>query len=165
MIKRYKTISLIVAICISGVAASCIIRDSDRCGGDKDFTFTGGHCQKVNETDSVTDRDASADSSQDAGDAGQNDSSTGLGESCFDPEEDCKGYDASFCLKEPGAAVTDEGTCSIPHCTKVPDTCPDEYQCCDFISMVEGMLGVGSICVHKSIYDDVAKQAMGCDGD
>ena len=66
--------------------------------------------------------DASPDAAA-SGDAGD----TGLGNSC-NADSDCTGQ-ASFCLKDPTAAPTDPGICSIPGCSAAE--CTSAYSCCD----------------------------------
>jgi hypothetical protein len=50
-----------------------------------------------------------------------------LGAACS-ASSDCAGR-ASYCLKDPTAAPTDPGICSIPQCTA--SDCTDGYACCD----------------------------------
>jgi hypothetical protein len=52
---------------------------------------------------------------------------SGLGNAC-NADGDCAGA-ASFCLKDPTAAPTDPGICSIPGCTA--SACGSAYSCCD----------------------------------
>jgi|HubBroStandDraft_6_1064221.scaffolds.fasta_scaffold351949_2 hypothetical protein len=51
----------------------------------------------------------------------------GLGNSC-NGNGDCAGQ-ASYCLKDPTAAPTDPGICTIPMCTAAD--CGSSYSCCD----------------------------------
>jgi hypothetical protein len=66
---------------------------------------------------------AAPDGSDDAGSADD----SGLGASCAD-DSSCTGK-ASYCLKDPTAAPTDPGVCSIPQCTAAD--CTSAYSCCD----------------------------------
>ncbi len=51
----------------------------------------------------------------------------GLGSAC-NGNGDCPGA-ASYCLKDPTAAPTDPGICSIPNCTAA--ACGSSYACCN----------------------------------
>lgn len=51
----------------------------------------------------------------------------GLGASC-NADSDCPSP-ATFCLKDPTAAPTDPGICTIPGCTAA--ACGSAYSCCD----------------------------------
>jgi hypothetical protein len=51
----------------------------------------------------------------------------GLGSAC-NTSSDCPGQ-ASYCLKDPTAAATAPGICSIPNCTAAD--CTSAYSCCD----------------------------------
>ncbi|MBN2717612.1 MAG: hypothetical protein JXX14_17300 [Deltaproteobacteria bacterium] len=53
-----------------------------------------------------------------------------LGEACAS-DADCTQYNADYCVLIPGTA---EGFCSVRDCTVSPDSCPDEYTCCDTIN-------------------------------
>jgi hypothetical protein len=86
----------------------------------EDATPTDGGSESAAE---ATTPASDAAPSSDAASAGD----SGLGNSC-NAGSDCPGS-ASFCLKDPTAAPTDPGICSIPGCTS--SACGSAYSCCD----------------------------------
>jgi hypothetical protein len=87
-------------------------------GGDADDG--GDDAAPEATTDAVGAADAGASDASAAGDSG-------LGSSC-NSSTDCTGQ-ASYCLKDPTAAASAPGICSIPGCTAAE--CTSAYSCCD----------------------------------
>lgn len=123
--------------------AGCSIPDDKRCPAG--FTFDSETMTCVKDVDAGADADSDADSDADAdsavdggpdsGDGGGDADSdadtdgppTGLGETCQD-DEDCVGFDAANCVKNP-LAPAEPGYCTVVDCEA--DDCPDPYACCD----------------------------------
>ena len=145
-LRGYPAPVAAVVICAALCTAGCTPSDSERCGDD--FTYQDGMCQADGDTDSSSDTGSGDDGGVDGGD----DLPTGMGEVCAG-EEDCAGYEADYCLMQPG---DDEGVCTVQDCSVDPDDCPDGYICCDFsipavpnfCATDEQYAELGSMCVE-----------------
>jgi hypothetical protein len=82
----------------------------------------------------------------------------GLGDSCH-ADSDCTGQ-ASYCLKDPTAAPTDPGICSIPGCTAAE--CGSAYSCCDCTGAVLSSLAAWPKNVCAPIADKSQLTPLGC---
>jgi len=91
-------------------------------GGDADDE--AGADEAATEAAPATD---SGTSDGDISDGGSAAGDGGLGSSC-NTSGDCSGQ-ASYCLKDPTAAPTAPGICTIPGCTAAE--CTSAYSCCD----------------------------------
>jgi hypothetical protein len=114
------------------VAVACHIADSDRCDSAMEYVAELNACVAIDTESDAPDGDAGADAG----------GPTGLMEPCGS-QDDCAGYDASFCnlLMEPNV-------CLIPDCTPSPDDCPADYFCCDFMAAIEETAGLpDTLCI------------------
>ncbi len=109
--RIFKTISLMMLLLW---VTSCA--PDDRCGND--FNYIDGACVPIEDTETSTDPPE---------DSGPVDAGDGLGEICTTDGNECAGFDADYCLLQPGA---DEGYCTYEDCTTDPDNCSAGYSCC-----------------------------------
>ena len=127
---------------------ACFVDGQEACGENQVLDDEGGcTCQEGYALDGQRVCVAlGSDGEQDAGvaDSGPPDSGTetatagptGLGVACT-THDDCAGYDASFCDN------FHFSYCLIPACTIDPESCPQDWECCDLsIFGVEELLCV-----------------------
>ena len=119
---KTATIAAVVAL---GAPLTACVTDSNRCFPGFVYAPQYDACLQIAEggPEGGSAPDAGAPSPDGAAAEG----GAGLGTSC-NGSGDCAGQ-ASYCLKDPTAAPTDPGICSIPTCT-VAD-CGSSYACCD----------------------------------
>lgn len=86
-------------------------------------------CVKTEARKPVDASDASTDGM--APMAGGCDMTTGLGCTCAG-DEDCAGFEASYCVIPDPADETMTRVCLLQGCDKPGKECPDVMQCCDF---------------------------------
>jgi hypothetical protein len=148
-------------------ASACHLDDSNRCGDDYAYDADAGACIPEGDTETETgadaDTDADTDADADAGADGGIDTDTdtgtdtgaptGLMEPCTSQEE-CAGYDASYCM-----LLMTPNVCLLPDCTTAPDDCPDGYTCCDIKPDYEPYGLPDSLCVPD---DDFPTYASYC---
>ncbi len=140
-----------IVIVFFAVIVACTIDDEDRC--KKGFTWdpevsgcrldeedTGGDTEQ--ETDSNAEIDAGVDSGQDAS---PGDGPTGYGLDCTEGGGECAGFDADYCLADPG---TGEGVCTLTDCE--PGECPSGSLCCDCKTLAMPVL-----CLYDYVVDDI----------
>ena len=99
------------ALLTATMLAGCLL--GDRCGPDEELV--DNLCMPLRSDGGASDGEASAD-----GDI------AGLGEPCRE-QEDCF-LPADICVIYPGAT---DGYCTIQHCSRDPDDCPEGYFCMD----------------------------------
>ncbi len=111
-----------------GAPLTACVTDSNRCFPGYVYAPQYDACLQVADAAGdgavATDAGAAADGAPAEGGEG---GAAGLGNSC-NGNSDCPGQ-ASYCLKDPTAAPTDPGICSIPMCTAAE--CGSSYSCCD----------------------------------
>ena len=112
---------------IAATLTACVT-DANKCvpGYVYDPAYDACLAQSAPDDGGATSGDAGAPSEGGGGDAAPSDAG-GLGASC-NSDSDCPSP-ATFCLKDPTAAPTDPGICSIPGCTA--SACGSAYACCD----------------------------------
>ncbi len=120
---------VLLAISMICFTASCT--PQDRCGSEYDYV--NGICILI-DTDSDTETDSDTGPEPDGGDT---DVSSGIGEACTPDGNECAGYQADYCLAQPGS---DEGYCTFDDCAPSPAICPSGYDCCD--------IGSSSFCAN-----------------
>jgi len=133
---KTATIAAMVAL---GAPLTACVTDSNRCFPGFVYTAQYDACLQVGDggpadsgvaaSDATPPGPASLDGAApvDGPVAASGDGGAGLGNSC-NGNADCAGQ-ASYCLKDPTAAPTDPGICSIPMCTAA--ACGSSYACCD----------------------------------
>jgi hypothetical protein len=127
-----KTATILAMVALGAPLAACVT-DSNRCLPGFVYAPQYDACVPIADAGPVgvapdaggTAPDGGASSGDGAPSSG--DGGVGLGNSC-DGNGDCAGR-ASYCLKDPTAAPTDPGICSIPMCTAAE--CGSAYACCD----------------------------------
>jgi hypothetical protein len=124
-----KTTMLAEVVLLAAATAflAACVTDSNRCPPGFVYAAKYDAClQEATPDDGGAAGEASAPSDAGAGD-GSSAGEGGLGASCH-ADSDCPSS-ASYCLKDPTAAPTDPGICSIPGCTAA--ACGSDYSCCD----------------------------------
>ncbi|MGH7440119.1 MAG: hypothetical protein ACRENE_30885 [Polyangiaceae bacterium] len=128
--RAHATATILAGVALLGSAtaplAACVT-DSNRCPPGYVYTATYDAClQQATRGDGGASTEAGAASEAGGGDASSA-GDGGLGASC-NASSDCPSS-ASYCLKDPTAAPTDPGVCTIPGCTAA--ACGSDYSCCD----------------------------------
>jgi hypothetical protein len=120
-------IATILAMVALGAPLAACVTDSNRCLPGFVYAPQYDACLQIADAGPeggvATDAGAAAPDGAPAADDG----GAGLGNAC-NGNGDCAGQ-ASYCLKDPTAAPTDPGICSIPMCTAAE--CGSSYACCD----------------------------------
>jgi hypothetical protein len=135
-------------LCLPGYVFSSQYDACLAVGGDAD--------EDAGADDAATEAAPAADGG--ASDAGAAASDAGLGSSC-NTSGDCSGQ-ASYCLKDPTAAPTAPGICTIPGCTAAE--CTSAYSCCDCTqaSLSSLMAWPKNVCTPSS--NETTLVALGC---
>jgi hypothetical protein len=137
------------------VLAGCVT-DSNRCLPGYVYAPQYDACMQLGDGGAALAPDGamSAEASEDA--PAPDDS--GLGAACAD-DTACSGR-ASYCLKDPTAAPTDPGICSIPSCTAAD--CTTGYSCCDCTAaLISGLQAwPANVCAPAS--NETTLVAFGC---
>ena len=122
-----KTAAILAMVALGAPLTACVT-DSNRCYPGFVYAPQYDACLQIagGASDAGAPPDARASASDGAAAEG-GDGGAGLGNSC-NGNSDCSGQ-ASYCLKDPTAAPTDPGICTIPMCTAAE--CGSSYSCCD----------------------------------
>ncbi len=115
----------IVALAALGAPLTACVTDSNRCLPGYAYAPQYDACLQI--ADASPDAAIARESGTATTDGGAALGGSGLGDPC-NGSADCTGK-ASYCLKDPTAAPTDPGICSVPMCTAAD--CGDSYACCD----------------------------------
>lgn len=120
-------IATILAMVAFGAPLAACVTDSNRCLPGFVYAPQYDACLQLVDAgpDGAVAPDGGAAAPDGAPAAGEG--GAGLGNAC-NGSGDCAGQ-ASYCLKDPTAAPTDPGICSIPMCTAAE--CGSAYSCCD----------------------------------
>ena len=113
---------LLALLVVAG--AGCGIDDEDRCG--EGYEFVDETCMEIVE------------------------SQGGLGDPC-NLDEDCTAEEVNFCAKDPTQPDV-PGLCTIKDCIVDPDSCPDEYKCCNLPQQYNDF-GFPYFCMPQEAYD------------
>jgi hypothetical protein len=119
-----KTATILAMVALGAPVTACVT-ESNRCLPGYVYAPQYDACLQI--ADAGADAAIATDAGSPAPDGALADGSAGLGASCT-ASSDCSGK-ASYCLKDPTAAPTDPGICSIPMCTAAD--CGGSYACCD----------------------------------
>ncbi len=114
----------ILAMVALGAPLTACVTESNRCLPGYVYAPQYDACLQI--ADGGADG-AVADAASATSDGGSVESGASLGSAC-NGNGDCSGK-ASYCLKDPTAAPTDPGICSVPMCTAAD--CGSSYACCD----------------------------------
>jgi hypothetical protein len=115
----------IVALAALGAPLTACVTDSNRCLPGYTYAPQYDACLQI--ADASPDAAIAREAGTATTDGGAAEGGSGLGDPC-NGGADCTGK-ASYCLKDPTAAPTDPGICSVPMCTAAD--CGDSYACCD----------------------------------
>jgi hypothetical protein len=120
----------IFAMVALGAPLTACVTDSNRCFPGLEYSPQYDACLQIDDGGEGGAGPDAAPSTPDGsttdGGAGT-DGGSGLGSDC-NGNGDCAAP-ATYCLKDPTAAATDPGICSIPQCTAA--ACGSSYACCD----------------------------------
>lgn len=155
---RPTTMRLARWVAIAAPLTACVT-DANKCVPGYVYDPAYDAClQQVAPSDGgASSGDAGAASEGGGGDAASS-GEGGLGASC-NADSDCPSP-ATFCLKDPTAAPTDPGICTIPGCTAA--ACGSAYSCCDCTAAVVSALMAWprNVCAPQS--NKSTLQQFGC---
>jgi hypothetical protein len=123
-----KSAAIFAMVTLGAPLAACVT-ESNRCLPGYVYAPQYDACLQAADGggDAAVVPDAGAMASAEGGATTSAEGGAGLGASCGG-NADCSGK-ASYCLKDPTAAPTDPGICSVPMCTA--SDCGSSYACCD----------------------------------
>jgi hypothetical protein len=152
---KTATIAAMVAL---GAPLTACVTDSNRCLPGFVYAPQYDACLQTLDAGPESGVAADARAPSDGAPLATGDGGAGLGASCSG-DSDCTGR-ASYCLKDPTAAPTDPGVCSIPKCTAAD--CGSSYSCCDCSAAANAdlMSWPAPVCVPSD--DKTTLMAFGC---